>query len=166
MPKKKTPAADRDGSLRTHLLELMKGGHAHADFDTAIRGIPATLRGKRPKGAEHSPWEILEHLRIAQWDILEFSRDARHKSPDWPGGYWPSATVPPAEKAWDKSVRAFRRDMMAMCELVADGTTDLYAPIAHGDGQTILREALLVADHNAYHLGELVLVRRLLGAWK
>jgi hypothetical protein len=155
-----------DTALREQLVNLLTGGHAHADFETAIKNVPPALRGKRPKGAEHSPWEVLEHLRIAQSDILEFSRDARHKSPDWPGGYWPAASAPPNEKAWDKSVRAFRRDLKAMRALVADPATDLYAPIPHGDGQTILREALLAADHNAYHLGEMVLLRRLLGAWK
>ncbi len=155
MPTKKASIAkDRDASLRQHLLNLLTGGHAHADFETAIRNIPPALRGKRPKGAAHSPWEVLEHMRIAQWDILEFSRDPRHNSPDWPGGYWPATPAPPDEKAWDKSVRAFRRDLKAMCELVADPSTDLHARIPHGDGQTILREALLVADHNSYHLGE------------
>ena len=166
MPKKKVSSAvDHETALRQHLLNLLNGGHAHADFDAAVRNLPPALRGKRPKGAEHSPWEILEHLRIAQWDILEFSRDPQHKSPDWPSGYWPSTPAPPNEKAWDKSVRAFRSDMKTMCELVADENTSLCAPIAHGDGQTILREALLLADHNAYHLGQLVLVRRLLGCW-
>jgi hypothetical protein len=167
MPTKKAFAAvDRQAALRRHLLELLTGGHAHADFDSAVHNIPPALRGSRPKGAEHSPWEILEHMRIAQWDILEFSRDPGHRSPDWPGGYWPATPAPPGEKAWEKSVRAFRKDLKAMCDLVADPATELYAKIPHGDGQTILREALLVADHNAYHLGELVLVRRLLGAWK
>ncbi len=157
--------ADHGASLRQHLLDLLNGGHAHATFDAAVRNLPIALRGKRPRGAEHSPWEVLEHLRIAQWDILEFSRDAAHQSPAWPSGYWPATPVPPDPKAWDKSVRAFRRDLKAMCDLVADPSTDLYARIPHGDGQTILRDALLVADHNAYHLGELVLLRRLLGAW-
>ena len=164
--KKATGIARRDAALRTHLLELLKGGHAHADFDSAIKGIPASLRGKRPKGAEHSLWEILEHMRIAQWDILEFSRDPRHQSPDWPSGYWPAVPVPPNEKAWEKSVRGFRSDLKAMCDLVSDRSTDLCARIPRGDGQTILREALLAADHNAYHLGEMVLVRRLLVAWR
>ena len=123
------------------------------------------LRGKRPKGAEHSPWEVLEHLRIAQWDILDFTRNPNYQHLPWPEGYWPATPAPPDAKAWDKSVRAFRRDLKAMCDLVADPATDLYARIPHGNGQTILREALLVADHNAYHLGELVLLRRLLGAW-
>lgn len=158
--------ADRDALMREHLLGLLKGGHAHADFEAAVKNLPAELRGKRPRGAEHSPWDLLEHLRIAQCDILEFSRNSAHKSPDWPSGYWPEAHSPGDETAWDKSVRAFRRDLKAMCELVAAESTDLYAKIPHGDGQTVLREALLVADHNAYHIGQLVLVRRLLGAWK
>ena len=155
-----------DLALRQHLLSLLKGGNAHVDFDTAVKDLPVELRGKRPKGTEHSPWEVLEHLRIAQWDILEFSRDPKHESPAWPKGYWPRTSAPPAENDWDKSVLAFRRDLKAMCDLVADEKTDLFARIPHGDGQTVLREALLVADHNAYHLGEFVLLRRLLGAWK
>jgi len=154
-----------EAALREHIVNLLTLGNAHATFEQAVKGLPAELQGTRPKGAEHSPWEILEHLRIAQWDILEFSRDAKHKSPDWPTGYWPQSAAPPDEKAWDKSVRAFRRDLKAMCGLVQDEKTNLYAKIPHGDGQTILREALLTADHNAYHVGELVLVRRLLGAW-
>ena len=163
--KKQKSSAGQDKALREHLVNLIRGGHAHADFDTAIKNLPSALRGKRPKGAEHSPWEILDHLRITQWDILEFSRNPGHQSPDWPSGYWPSSPTAPDEKAWDKSVRAFRKDLNAMVALVEDPSTDLFAKIPHGDGQTILREALLVADHNAYHLGELVLVRRLLGAW-
>jgi len=154
-----------DKSLREHLAALLKGGHAHVTFETALKGLPAALRGKRPKGAEHSPWELLEHIRIAQSDILEFSRDAKHVSPAWPAGYWPKTQAPPNDKAWAKSVRSAGADLAAMCTLVADESTDLHARIPHGDGQTILREALLIADHTAYHLGELVLVRRLLGAW-
>jgi hypothetical protein len=155
-----------DKILREHLLYLLKGGGAHANFDKAIEGLPAALRGKRPEGAEHSPWEILEHMRIAQWDILEFSRDAEHTSPEWPAGYWPETQTPPDNTAWDKSIAAFRSDLKMMCELIDLPSADLYAPISHGKGQTILREALLIADHNAYHLGELLLVRRLLGCWK
>ncbi len=152
-------------ALREHLVTLLKGSEAHADFDAAVKDLPAGLRGKTPKGAEHSPWEILEHLRIAQWDILEFARDAKHKSPEFPGGYWPASPVPPSEKAWNKSVEAFRADREALCDLVANESTDLFAKIPHGDGQTVLRQALLTADHNAYHVGQLILVRRLLGAW-
>jgi len=152
--------------LREHLLYLLKGGGAHADFDAAVAGLPVAMRGKRPKGAEHSPWELLEHMRIAQWDILEFSRDPKHTSPEWPSGYWPKTAAAPNGSAWSKSVKAFQADCKAMCELVESPSTNLFAPIPHGKGQTILREALLIADHNAYHLGQLVLVRRLLGAWK
>jgi len=152
--------------LRQHLVALLKGGNAHADFETAVKDFPVDLRGKRPKGAEHSPWEVLEHLRIAQWDILEFSRNPSYKAREWPREYWPDSHEPKDGKAWEKSVEGFRKDLKAMCDLVADEGTDLLAKIPHGDGQTILREALLTADHNAYHLGEMVLLRRLLGAWK
>lgn len=155
-----------DKPVREHVLYLLRDGGAHANFEAAIKGLPVKLRGKRPKGAEHSPWEILEHIRLAQWDILEFSRDAKHVSPKWPDGYWPKSAAPPSATAWAKMVRAFREDLETLCRLVENPATDLFAPIPHGTGQTILREALLVADHNAYHLGELVLVRRLLGAWK
>ena len=155
-----------DQSLREHLLQLLKSGNAHLDFDTAVKGLPAELRGKRPKGSPHSPWELLEHLRIAQWDILEFSRDANHQSPEWPRGYWPKTAAPPSAGAWTKSVKQFRSELNALCALVEDPATDLFARIPHGSGQTILREAMLVADHNSYHVGQLVLVRKLLGAWK
>jgi hypothetical protein len=164
MPKR-TSAADRERGLRAQLVTLLAGSNAHSTFEAAVRDLPVEFRGTRPKGCPHSPWELVEHLRIAQWDILEFSRNANHKSPEWPGGYWPAAPAPPDEKAWDKSVKAFGNDLKAVCTLVADPATDLYARIPHGDGQTIVREALLVADHNAYHVGQLILVRRLLGAW-
>ena len=152
-------------AVREHVLYLLRGGGAHLDFDKVIAGLPAELRGMKPAGLPHSPWRLLEHLRIAQWDILEFSRDARHVSPSWPDGYWPEGDAPPDAAAWDRSVAAFRADLLAMQKLVADPATDLLAPLPHGQGQTVLREALLVADHNAYHLGQLVVVRRLLGAW-
>jgi uncharacterized damage-inducible protein DinB len=155
-----------NAALREHLVNLLTKPQAHATFDDAVKNLPAELRGRKPKGAEHSPWQLLEHLRIAQLDILEFSRNAKHQSPKWPEGYWPEEKAPSDEKAWDKSVRAFRRDLKAMVDLVQDEKTDLFAKIPHGDGQTILRETLLIADHNAYHVGQLVLVRRLLGAWK
>ena len=159
-------APHRDEALREHLLSLLKGGQAHADFDTAIHDTPEEVRGIRPRGADHSLWEILEHLRIAQWDILEFSRNPEHKSPAWPSGYWPATPEPTDDNAWARSERAFRKDLKSMCDLVADERVDLFAKIPHGDRQTILREALLLTDHNSYHLGELVLVRRLLGTWK
>lgn len=155
-----------DKALREHLVNLLSGRGAHADFAEAIEGISPKLRGIRPNGAPHSAWELLEHIRIAQWDILEFSRDAEHRSPSWPSGYWPEKPEPPSEVAWEKSVKAVERDHNEMKRLVEDPKTDLFAKILHGDGQTILREALLVADHNAYHVGQLVLLRRLLGDWE
>ena len=151
--------------LRQQLVSLLTGKDAHADFETAIAHIPEAARGKRPAGAEHSPWEVLEHLRITQWDILEFTRDAKHASPEFPAGYWPTTQAPPNEAAWDASMQKFREDLKAFCELVSDEATDLLAKIPHGDGQTVLREALLASDHTAYHLGELVLLRRVLGVW-
>jgi uncharacterized damage-inducible protein DinB len=158
--------ANKDSAaLREHLVNLLTQPQAHATFDDAVKGLDPELRDKVAKGAEHSPWQLLEHLRIAQWDILQFSRNAKHESPKWPEGYWPKEKAPADDKAWDKSVRAFKRDLKEMVELVQDEKTDLFAKIPHGDGQTVLREALLIADHNAYHVGQLVLVRRLLGAW-
>jgi len=154
-----------DQALRDHLLSLLKNGHAHATFEAAVADLPAALQGSRPDGIPHSPWQLLEHLRLAQWDILEFSRDPKHVSPPWPEGYWPKDPAPPSATAWEESLAAFRRDLKAMEELIADSANDLYAPFPWGDGQTLLREALLVADHNAYHVGQLVFVRRLLGAW-
>jgi DinB superfamily len=152
--------------LREHVLELLRGGSAHLDFDKAIAGLPVALRGAKPPGLPHTPWRLVEHMRIAQWDILRYSIDPHHTSPDWPDGYWPAGDAPPSAAAWNKSVAAFRADLKAILDLVADPKTDLFTPLAHGEGQTILREALLVADHNAYHLGQLVTVRRLLGAWQ
>jgi hypothetical protein len=157
---------DPISSLRTELDRLLAGKGAHADFDSAVADFPAELRGVKPPGAAHSAWEILEHLRIAQWDMLEFSRDAKHVSPQWPDGYWPAKPEPDNAAAWDQSVKLFHRDLAAMRKLVADPKSDLLTPIAHGDGQTVLREALQMADHNAYHIGEFVLIRRILGAWK
>lgn len=152
--------------LRDHLISLLKGGGAHVTFDDVVKNMPEKLRGVKPEGLPHSAWMLLEHLRIAQWDILEFSRNANHQSPKWPDEYWPKGEAPASTAAWDKSIQHFRKDAKAMQELVGDSKTDLFAKISWGDGQTILREALLLADHNAYHLGQLLDVRRLLGAWK
>jgi uncharacterized damage-inducible protein DinB len=147
------------------LLYLLRGGGAHLDFEKAVAGLPPELRGSKPVGTLHTPWQLLEHLRIAQWDILDFCRNPQYKELEWPAGYWPRSEAPPDASAWEKSLAAFRADLMAMQDLVTNPSTDLFARIPHGQGQTILREALLVADHNAYHLGQLVLLRRLLGAW-
>jgi uncharacterized damage-inducible protein DinB len=154
-----------DQALRDHLLDLLQGGNAHLKFEEAIADLPPELRGVRPASVPHSPWRLLEHMRIAQWDILEFCRNAAHVSPDFPDGYWPDGDAPPSAEAWERSVEAFRADLRTLQDLVADPANDLFAPIPHGTGQTLLREALLVADHNAYHLGQLVLLRRCLNAW-
>ncbi len=159
-------AKDHEESLRKHLIELLRGGSAHAKFEDVVKDLPEKLRGTKPEKYPHSAWMLLEHLRLAQWDILEFSRNAKHVSPKWPEGYWPKTEAPASAAAWNKSVQQFRDDRKALEEIVANPKTDLFAPLPWGDGQTILREALLVADHNAYHLAQLVDVRRMLGAWK
>jgi len=156
---------DRDRILRDHVLYLLDGGGAHLDFDRAVRDLPVDLRGAKPAGVPHTPWRLIEHMRIAQWDILEFCRTPEHESPEFPDGFWPAGDQPPDPQAWESSIERFHQDLTAMKKLVADPDTDLLAPIPHGDGQTILREALLVADHNAYHIGQLMVVRRALGAW-
>jgi hypothetical protein len=153
-------------SLPEHLVELLEGGHAHITFEGAVKDWPANLQGVRPEGAAHSAWEVLEHMRIAQWDILEFTRNPKHVSPEFPAGYWPTTQAPPDAKAWNNTIKSFRADLDAMIKIVRNKKSDFYTPFAHGDRQTVLREVLLVADHNAYHLGELLLLRRLLGAWK
>jgi hypothetical protein len=159
--------SDSQSGLRTHLLDLLGGGNAHADFDSTIKDFPVDQRGKKPSGAPHTAWQLLEHLRLAQLDILEFSRDARHKSPAFPDGYWPDSEAPPSDSAWDTSVAHFHRDAKAFSGLIADPKNDLLAPLSHApEHQTLLREALVLADHNSYHAGQIVLLRRLLGAWK
>ena len=154
-----------DRALREHVIYLLKGGGAHLDFEKAIAGLPAEHRGLTAAGLPFTAWRLLEHLRIAQWDITEFSRSPKHASPAWPTGYWPQSDAPPNDEAWERSVAEFRSGLKGMQRLVSNPKTDLYARIPHGDGQTVLREALLLADHNAYHLGQLVLLRRLLGSW-
>jgi hypothetical protein len=153
-------------SLRTELDRMLAGKGAHADFDAAIADFPPALRGLKPPGSPYSAWELLEHLRIAQSDMLEFSRDPKHASPDWPNGYWPERPEPDNAADWDHSVKSFHRDLAAMRKLVSDPKSDLFAQFAHGQGQTLLRETLQLADHNAYHVGQLIYLRRLLGAWK
>jgi hypothetical protein len=156
---------DSNKTLRAELDRLLSGKGAHMDFDEAIADLPANLRGVKAHNSPHSIWEVLEHLRIAQWDMLEFSRDAKHVSPEWPKGYWPESAAPPDESAWNHSVKAFRHDLAAMRKLVANPASDIFTPFPHGEGQTLLRETLQLADHNAYHIGELVSLRRILGAW-
>ena len=155
-----------DDPIRDQVVALLKGGQAHVTFDDAVKDFPAKQRGVKPNGMPYTAWQLLEHIRIAQWDILEFSRDSKHTSPKWPEGYWPEAEKPTSEAAWDKSIAAVKRSLLEMQNLINDPKTDLNAKIPHGTGQTILREALLLTNHNAYHVGQLVIVRRLLGAWR
>ena len=163
--KRNARATNPDEVLREHLEYLLKGGGAHVHFEDALNGFPESKRGVFAKGLRHTGWQLLEHSRIAQWDILEFSRNPKHVSPDFPGGYWPKTPLPPSDNAWEQSWKSFQKDLKEMIALVKNPKTDLYTKIAHGDGQTILREALLLADHNAYHLGQIVDLRRALGAW-
>jgi DinB superfamily len=148
--------------LRRHVLNLLTKAEAHVDLRSTLSQFPRELCGAKPPGAPHTPWQLLEHMRIAQWDILQFSLNPEHKSPKWPEEYWPKSEVPPSGEAWDKSVSHLLGDLDSVCQLVNSPEHDLFAGIPHGDGQTLLREALLVADHNAYHLGELVMLRRIL----
>lgn len=153
-------------TLREHVLYLLEGGGAHLGFERALADLPPELRAAKVDGVPHTPWRLLEHMRIAQWDILEFCQNAEHVSPEFPDGFWPDGDAPADAEAWDRTVKGFRADLQQMIALIADPATDLLAPIPHGDGQTVLREGLLVADHNAYHLGQLILLRRCLGAWE
>lgn len=155
-----------DAAVREQLRKLLDWEDAHVGFDAALAGIPVNKRGEKPAGLPYSPWQLLEHLRITQHDILEFCRNPEYKELNWPADYWPGSDAPPSSGAWDESVRQFRDDRKALQQLAMDGDVDLTAHIPHGSGQTYLRELVLVADHNAYHLGELVVVRRLLGIWK
>ena len=154
-----------DKELRDNLRKVVSWGEAHTDWKKAIDGVSKSKRGVRPPGSPHSAWELLDHMRIAQWDILDFCRNPKHTSPKWPEGYWPKTPAPPNEEAWDQAVGQFQKDNQALADLLMDSQKDLFAPIAHGTGQTILREVLLLVDHNSYHLGQFVLVRRLLGDW-
>jgi hypothetical protein len=149
-------------SLRQHIINLLTKGEAHAGLHSVLKDFPAKLRGRKPEGAPHTAWQLLEHMRIGQWDILRFILDADHVSPKWPEGYWPKTDKPRDARAWAKSVRQFFQDLDAICKLVRDPKRDLLAAIPHGTGQTLLREALVLADHNAYHLGQIVMVRRTL----
>ena len=155
-----------DTALREGVLHLLRGGNAHVHFEKAVGKLAEDLRGKKPRGVPYTPWQQVEHMRIAQWDILEYIRNPKHVSPEWPAGYWPAA-APPRRTAWAKSVKGFQTDRQALLDMAADPSTDLLGRIpADPEGPTILHELLLVADHNAYHLGQLVLLRRLLGAWE
>jgi uncharacterized damage-inducible protein DinB len=152
-------------TLRAHLSRLLDWQDAHAGFDTVVEGVPTDLQGTQPGGLPFSAWQLLEHMRITQHDILDFCRNPHYEELSWPRDYWPETAAPPDENAWNRSVEAFRADREALKQLTGDRAVDLFATIPHGSGQTYVREILLVADHNAYHLGQLLLVRRLLGIW-
>ncbi|MFI5095404.1 MAG: DinB family protein [Candidatus Acidiferrum sp.] len=166
-PKKTSPNPSRkaDRDLREQVVYLLKGGGAHVHFMDALDDFPAGKHGTFANALPHTGWQLLEHVRLAQWDILEFSRNPKHVSPNFPDGYWPKTPMPPNEKAWDESMAAFQRDLQDMVRLVQNPRTNLFVKIRHGQGQSILREALVLADHNSYHLGQLVDLRRALGVW-
>jgi hypothetical protein len=155
-----------DEALRHQLIKMLKASEAHAGFDKAVKDLPAAKMGVRPEKMPHSAWELLEHIRLAQQDILEFSESKEYKERKWPDEYWPSSPEPPSPHAWEKSVKAVHAGRDAFIKLLEDPKRDLYEPLPWGDGQTLLREALLIIDHNAYHVGEIVTVRQLLGVWK
>jgi len=157
---------ENDAALRQHLVNLLTKAEAHVDFESATKDFPEHLRGVTPQGGDHSAWEFLEHIRYTQHDILDFSTNPDYKEAKWPDDYWPKRTAPLNDEAWEESIAAYRKDLKALCALVQDKETNLFAKIPHGDGQTILREAMLTADHTSYHVGQIVLVRKLLGCWK
>jgi uncharacterized damage-inducible protein DinB len=152
-------------ALRAQLVKLLDFEEAHVGFDRAVKGIPPRMRGQVPANGEHSLWELLEHLRIAQADILEFCRTAKYKEKKWPNDYWPASPAPRSASAWTKAIADYRRDRKAFQRLAANSRIDLLATIPHGTGQTYLREIVLAADHAAYHIGQIVTVRKQLGIW-
>ena len=155
-----------DKALRKDLQVLLGGGRAHIHFDKAVAGLPEDLRGKKPRGAPYSPWQQVEHIRITQLDILEYIRNPKYKEREWPGEYWPKDPAPESVGAWEKSLKTYRADLRSLEGIVADPSADLLAPLPHDPDTTTLHEILLVADHTAYHLGQLIVLRRLIGAWK
>jgi DinB family protein len=154
---------DRD--LRRRLVVALQGGRAHVTFDKAVARLSEPLRGRKPRGLPYSPWQQLEHIRIAQADMLGYTRDPNHPSMKWPDDYWPKRPAPPARAAWERSVKAYRADRQAFCDLVMDPATDVLAPLPHDPEVNIVHMALLTAQHASYHLGQLLVIRRLLGAW-
>jgi DinB family protein len=160
MPKQST---EESVTFRGELIALLTKDNAHAGFDAAVKNFPANLRGERPCRLPHSAYQLVEHLRIAQWDIVEYALNPNHKSPNFPDGYWPKAPEPPNAKAWDQSIAAFRADRKKL--VAALQKSDLLAPIRHANNQSLASKTILLVDHNAYHLGQLILLRRLLNAW-
>jgi hypothetical protein len=149
-------------ALVAELTQLLTAGNAHATFDQALADLPAPLRNQAVPEVPYTIWHLVEHLRIAQWDIVEFCLDPAHKSPDWPKGYWPAKDSTVDEAGWQATLTQIRHDQQRFIDLLENPATDLFKPLPHGDGQNILREALLIGDHGAYHTGEIILIRRLL----
>jgi uncharacterized damage-inducible protein DinB len=164
MPKARNTSAPLD-PVREQVIKLLNGGQAHATFDQAVEGFPAERAGERPPGLPHTFWQLLEHMRIAQNDILQFSKSGEYDSPAWPEGYWPDSAAPENRERFEEAIASFRRDLAEFEKIIRNPDEDLNRPFPWGTGQTLLREALLIADHNAYHIGQLVLVRRALGEW-
>ncbi|HLB38219.1 MAG TPA: DinB family protein [Gemmatimonadales bacterium] len=164
-PTHRASRARHDQVLRTQVATLLDWQGAHVDFEAAVSGVPPELRGRRPPGLPHSLWELLEHLRICQWDILDYCVNPDYREPTSSGAYWPGTAEPPGPEAWDESAAAFRRDLAALRRLANDPKNALTDPLPHAPRHTYLRELLLVADHNAYHIGQMIQVRRLLGIW-
>ncbi|GAB3529982.1 DinB family protein [Pontibacter brevis] len=157
---------EKDKQLREQLVKLLRGGQAFKTRDEILQGFSLKEAGSKVANLPYTTWQLLEHLRIAQWDILEFSRNPQHESPEWPEGYWPQEIAPSGEAALDETLRAIKSDLEEMIQLIQDPNNNLFEPFAHGEGQNLLREAMLVAEHNAYHLGEIVVLRRLMGQWE
>ncbi len=152
--------------LMENIVDLIEKGNAHVSLDEALKNIPFQLLGKRPKGLPYSLWQVAEHIRIAQWDILEFSRNAKHVSPKWPEGYWVKETAPSSPGEWEKCLKQIKNDRKSFINLIKNAGDTLSHPFKYGNGQSLLKEALVLADHNSYHTGEIIIIRRLLGAWK
>ena len=159
-------AIDSHPILVNNIVELIETGNAHVSLDNALEDMPFSVLGKKPAGLPYSIWQLAEHIRIAQWDLLEFSRNAKHKSPKWPDGYWPKETTPKSEDAWKKCIEQIHADRKSFTELIKNAGDNLYKPFEYGTGQSLLKEALVLADHNSYHAGEIIIIRRLLKAWK
>lgn len=159
-------STDNRQELVKTLVDFLRGGHAHATFEDAVNGLPVSLTGAVPEGLPYSIWQIVEHIRIGQWDMLEFSRNPNHKSPKWPDKYWPEEIAPADDKTWKKSIAQIIDDREAFIGLLKDPANDLYAPFPWGQGQHLLKEAIMLTDHNGYHTGEIIVIRKLLGAWK
>lgn len=157
---------NNDQITRKHLVDFITGGNAHATLEDALKDLPASLRGAVPVGLPYSIWQLAEHIRIVIWDILEFTKDQSHKSPKWPDEYWPKEAEPKSSEQWDETIAQIKKDTAEFLAIVNDPSKNLYEPLPKGDGQTILREAILIGDHNAYHTAEIIVIRRLLGAWK